>query len=200
MAILQAQDWTLAALRALARDGIGGVRVEALARELGVTKGSFYHHFAKRELLLEAMVELWRQLATDRVIRDTEAAGADARARLLELTQLVFVDEGEYTHVDAAVRDWAATRPQVARAVAEIDARRLAYVEGLLCESGLAPALATSRATLFYRALLGEFAWRRYGGPPLPAAAWRDLALMLLHTPKSDPSRSEARAPEVSAE
>lgn len=36
------QDWIDVATRAVARAGIGAVRVEALARELGVTKGSFY--------------------------------------------------------------------------------------------------------------------------------------------------------------
>ena len=46
---LDAQAWTNAALKTLARSGIDGVRVELLAKELSVTKGSFYWHFKDRD-------------------------------------------------------------------------------------------------------------------------------------------------------
>ena len=42
---LSARDWTDAALEAMAEQGTAGVNVEQLARRLGATKGSFYHHF-----------------------------------------------------------------------------------------------------------------------------------------------------------
>ena len=45
---LTAEDWARAALEAIAEDGVTAVAVEPLARSLGVTKGSFYWHFANR--------------------------------------------------------------------------------------------------------------------------------------------------------
>ena len=38
--------WIEAALEALGDKGVSNVKVEALASTLGVTKGSFYHHFS----------------------------------------------------------------------------------------------------------------------------------------------------------
>ena len=49
--VLSANDWAEAALSAIAARGIEGVAIEPLARELGVTKGSFYWHFANRNAL-----------------------------------------------------------------------------------------------------------------------------------------------------
>ena len=49
--------WVDAGLRALATGGVDAVRVEALAKTLGVTKGGFYGYFADREALLTEMLE-----------------------------------------------------------------------------------------------------------------------------------------------
>src|SRR5256886_10621558 len=71
---LDSQTWIAAAFDALAEGGIDTVRVEPLAKALGITKGSFYWHFADRRALLDAMLHSWmegriaaiRQQATDR--------------------------------------------------------------------------------------------------------------------------------------
>src|SRR5690606_14615731 len=54
-------DWSNAAAVATAAGGIDAVRVEALARRLGVTKGSFYWHFADRSALLDAVLTRWEE-------------------------------------------------------------------------------------------------------------------------------------------
>jgi AcrR family transcriptional regulator len=64
-------DWAEAALRALVRDGLKGVAVEPLARELGTTKGSFYWHFADRAALIEATLEHWEHRATTEMLEAT---------------------------------------------------------------------------------------------------------------------------------
>ena len=51
--------WIEAGIAALARGGIEEVRVEVLAKDLGVTKGGFYRRFADRRALLAAMLEAW---------------------------------------------------------------------------------------------------------------------------------------------
>ena len=50
-----------AARLALLHRGADGVRVEVLAHELGVTKGSFYWHFRDRADLLEALLVEWEE-------------------------------------------------------------------------------------------------------------------------------------------
>ena len=46
-------SWIDEGLRALAHGGPDAVRIEGLARALGVTKGGFYWHFDGRTALLE---------------------------------------------------------------------------------------------------------------------------------------------------
>ena len=42
---LTREDWISGAWNMLGEGGLEGVRIEPLARQLGVTKGSFYWHF-----------------------------------------------------------------------------------------------------------------------------------------------------------
>src|SRR3954454_25212776 len=86
---LTSDDWTRAALDALARGGLSAVAVEPLAKELGATKGSFYWHFADRSALIAAALALWEQRDTDAIIAAVDRAD-DATARLRNLLRLVF--------------------------------------------------------------------------------------------------------------
>ena len=57
---LHRDQWLKQALDVLFSSGISSVKVETLARELDVTKGSFYWHFENRDELLHHMVDWWR--------------------------------------------------------------------------------------------------------------------------------------------
>src|SRR5260370_3360026 len=74
--------WIEEGLRALAAGGPDAVRVEALAQELGVTKGGFYGHFADRNALLDEMLNAWERMSTDDVLDRVERHGGDVRAEL----------------------------------------------------------------------------------------------------------------------
>jgi len=45
-------DWLEKALEILERDGIDEVKIERLARELGVSRSGFYSHFENRQALI----------------------------------------------------------------------------------------------------------------------------------------------------
>src|SRR5213080_3884817 len=100
------EKWIEEGLRALAAGGPDAVRIEALARTLGVTKGGFYSHFDDRPALLDEMLDTWEQLGVDRVIEAIEDEGGDARARLRRLFALTSTT-GEEWNVELAVREWA---------------------------------------------------------------------------------------------
>jgi AcrR family transcriptional regulator len=82
---LQRADWIRAAFARLAQDGIDAVRVEALARDLHVSKGSFYWHFHDRGELAGAMLEQWEE--DERAW--LEAAVADERSAAARWAELV---------------------------------------------------------------------------------------------------------------
>src|SRR5919201_1290437 len=65
--------WIRAALDAIADGGLGAVAVEPLARRLGVTKGSFYSHFANRDELIDASLEAWEHSHAEEQMQQFQA-------------------------------------------------------------------------------------------------------------------------------
>src|SRR6478736_349076 len=82
------EAWVDAAYDRIRQDGLGGVRVEAIARDLCATKGSFYWHFTDRRALVDAVMARWEIEETDRYI---EEAGdePDPRRRIEALFSAV---------------------------------------------------------------------------------------------------------------
>jgi AcrR family transcriptional regulator len=151
---LRRQDWTVLALKVLAESGIEAVRVEPLAKLMNVTKGSFYWHFKNREDLFDAMLQEWEIRETDDIIKQVEAAGGDASAKLLNLMELVAQDDCQ---LEKAMRIWAANDEKAKQALARIDQRRLDYLQDLFLQIGFSTVEAKARARLNYYTWIGEF-------------------------------------------
>ncbi|MFL6240347.1 MAG: TetR/AcrR family transcriptional regulator [Actinomycetes bacterium] len=122
--------WIDAGLRALATGGPDAVRIEALARELGVSKGGFYWHFADRQALLDELLDAWERMFIDEVIAVVDAEGGEPRARLRRLFALAAA-AGDGLKLDLAVRDWARRDTQVAARLRHVDNRRMDYLRSL---------------------------------------------------------------------
>jgi AcrR family transcriptional regulator len=123
-------SWIDEGLRALAAGGPDAVRIEPVARALGVTKGGFYWHFDDRRALLDEMLVTWERRLIDDVIERVETKGGDARARLSHLFTLASVKR-EMIRVELAVRDWARRDPNVAQRLRRVDNRRMEYMRSL---------------------------------------------------------------------
>lgn len=148
---LSAKDWLDEGLKALAEHGYTALKAEPLAKALGVSRGSFYWHFADVEAFHAAILEHWREVAAERIIAEVEAsAGGENPLQLL--LRRVF---GERLALERSVRSWATVNPAARAAVQAIDRRRIRYVQGLLGSSGLSPEVAGARAQILYWAFLG---------------------------------------------
>ena len=156
---LSATDWTEAALDALARGGLAAVAVEPLAKLLGTTKGSFYWHFADRNALLAATLELWERRDTDRVLAGLDES-EEVETRLRSLLKLAFLSvRGDAADGVGAIElalQASATHPLVAPTLARVTARRVAAVSQLYSELGLSRTRARDRALLAYTSFLGH--------------------------------------------
>ncbi|MET9319551.1 TetR/AcrR family transcriptional regulator [Streptomyces sp. NPDC003038] len=128
--------WIDAGLRALAAGGPEAVRIEVLARSLGVTKGGFYGYFADRYALLEEMLDAWEGDVTDDIIKSVDAEGGDARDRLRNLFRIAGSRKGTTTDVstELAIRDWSRRDPAVAYRLRRVDNRRMNYLRELFRE------------------------------------------------------------------
>ncbi|HEU5032807.1 MAG TPA: TetR/AcrR family transcriptional regulator [Spirillospora sp.] len=151
-------DWTRAALLALAEGGVGAVRVDVLARELGVTRGSFYWHFADRDALLKAALEQWEQEFTERIIKDLDQVENPAE-RLERLVRGAFSDETVPGLHPALMAH--AGHPVVMPVLRRVTAQRIGYITAIYRELGLDPTAARRRAVIAYAAYLGWLDLRR---------------------------------------
>ena len=130
---LSAKDWVDQGLKALASRGFTALKAEPLAKAMGVSRGSFYWHFADIAAFHAAILARWHEVAAEQIIANVEAASKDENPLAL-LLRRVF---GERLTLERAVRTWASVDPAARAAVQAIDRRRLSYVESLLTQSGL---------------------------------------------------------------
>ena len=101
---------------------------------MGVSRGSFYWHFADIGAFHAAILKAWREVAAEEIIAHVEAASADDEP-LTVLLRRVF---SEKLALERAVRSWAAFDAAARAAVQAIDRRRLDYVESLIRDRGVA--------------------------------------------------------------
>jgi AcrR family transcriptional regulator len=157
MSEAKGEVWIEAGFRELARSGIEGVRVEVLAKNLGVTKGGFYRRFRDRAALLEGLLQRWSAGRIAAIEQQTSLDGATARDRLRALIRLYSERMNtEGMAVELAIRQWARADEQAAAAVAGVDAARLKNVGQLYRATGLAPEQADAQAFLFYCFIFGQ--------------------------------------------
>lgn len=142
-------DWVSAAIEVAAAEGESGVRIDRLCRDLGVTKGSFYHHFGSRQDLIDAVAEYWSREQPSAVIADLKASKAGPFERLVALTR-VYSDLNIGAR-DHAMRAWASSDEHIAAAVRHADAIILKFLDELLVDMGIekADAFALARVLMF---------------------------------------------------
>jgi AcrR family transcriptional regulator len=126
-------SWVEEGLRALAKGGPDAVRVDSLAKALGVSRGGFYWHFDDRAALLEEMLDEWERISVDEAIARVEREEGDAHGKLRRLFALA-AGSRELLTIDLAVRDWARRDKAVARRLRRVDNRRMDYMRSLFRE------------------------------------------------------------------
>jgi AcrR family transcriptional regulator len=150
-------EWIREAQRVLGETGIEAVRVEPLAARLSVSKGSFYWHFRDRDELLVALLDAWRQRATQAVIQLVDSLSDAPDQRLRNLLGLVARrPEDRDFWVEIGFRDWARRDRRARSAVESVDTERVGYLYRLLLALGLSEEDAEARAFLAYSYILGE--------------------------------------------
>jgi AcrR family transcriptional regulator len=148
---LSAQDWLDQGLKTLATQGFAALKAEPLAKAMGVSRGSFYWHFADIGAFHAAILEYWREVAAEAIIAHVEAASSGADP-LIVLLQRVY---SEKLALERAVRSWATFDAAAKAAVQAIDRRRLDYIESLIRARSVATDVAQARAQILYWAFLG---------------------------------------------
>ncbi|HUP91337.1 MAG TPA: TetR/AcrR family transcriptional regulator [Solimonas sp.] len=155
---LNAADWAEAALDAIAAGGLDAVAVEALARQLGVTKGSFYWHFPNRDALLRAALARWEQAETDDILARV-GPEPDPYERIVKLFRAANASyrAGRLYLAIAAAED----NPVVSQFVRRVSERRMDYLFDCYRALGFPAAQARHWARFAYATFMGNLQIRR---------------------------------------
>lgn len=151
---LTVQDWVRAALVLMAREGVQAVAVEPLAREIGVTKGSFYWHFENRDHLVRTALEAWEQdQGRDLVQRYGDIPDPHRRMRVLVHAAFEDTHNGLLFAALSASSEDPLVRPFLER----VTEMRMTFGEKAFKDLGLPPEEAKRRALFTYAAYAGYF-------------------------------------------
>ena len=162
---LTPEDWIAAATQVLVDQGIDHVRVDTLAGQLGVTRGSFYWHFRDREDLLRRVLQAWAELSTLQLTRRLETSRSDPREQLRDVISLPFRGRAaaRAARIELAIRAWARRDEMARQAVDEADASRIGYHAQVFGALGFDPVEARMRAFVLYSYEVAESLLHRQG-------------------------------------
>ncbi len=146
------EEWIEAARNAISKYGVKGMNVEALAKRLRVTKGSFYWHFENRDALFRAVLSDWEETATNTVVSELSMIGdpRERLARLYAITSAAIRDRGMYVALSSMRDD-----ELVASSLSRVAKRRIKFLSKTLFEMGLPVRKAQHRALLAYTSHVG---------------------------------------------
>jgi len=146
--------WIEQGLQALAEGGVDAVRVEALAKALGVTKGGFYGYFADRGALLTEMLDTWERESVDDVLDRIGRERGDVLDQVRLAGQLTFNSERLFP-VDLAIRAWARRDQAVAARLRRVDNRRMRLLRDAISTFCSDPDEVEARSLLAFCLAIG---------------------------------------------
>ncbi len=158
---LSREDWLAAALEVLYGEGVGKVNIVRIARDLGVTSGSFYWHFEDRCDLLRSLLDFWVRSQTEDILEKVDQFEGTPSERLFKLMEILTL--GEQARYEVAVRAWAGFDDMAAEVVRGTDKRRIEWLRSMFHEIGFSGNEAEMRARLFVYYQLAE-----------PSVLWRE--------------------------
>ncbi|HKX15447.1 MAG TPA: TetR/AcrR family transcriptional regulator [Propionibacteriaceae bacterium] len=171
-------DWIQAGLAAAADEGPNGLRIDRLCQHLGVSKGSFHHHFAGAADFKQALLATYEALVVEALDQAIERTAAETpKEALAGLTAAITSTEGFYRpDLEVAMRAWAFSDPDVRAVQERVDTRRLASLQGIWSRILDDPAAVHTAALLPYLVGIGASLVQ----PPTPPDQLRSVYELLL--------------------
>jgi AcrR family transcriptional regulator len=174
VARLTRDDWVTAGIESLEKHGFLAVRADALARRLGVSRGSFYWHFKDVAAFERALLDRWR----DMVLGALDTPLAEDESRLDRFRTIMRRSLLSKRRLETAFRAWATVNPRVRSALRRVDTSRETYMARLLALPGRSPSAALALARVAYWTYLGHTASTPLPEPEIDAVVDSLLALV----------------------
>ncbi len=149
-------DWIDAATEILVSKSVDAIHPATLARDLGITIGSFYYHFRDRNDLLASVLRQWHERTTAQAMQEYAGMPIEELAYELMALPLHGLTARHAAMVEFAIRGWARRDDMARQAVLEVDQQRLALYADALRKSGFGKAEAENRAFLIYSVQMAQ--------------------------------------------
>lgn len=151
------QDWIEAAIAALEVCGVEALRIDDLAENLGVTKGSFYYHFDTRDELLIGILEYWRLSMTREVESFILSSVGTPSGQIKRLIRIALAPRSNVPGgpLELRLREWAHRNSKVAEIVKEVDGCRIAFLAQLYEKIGFSLKRAAILARIHMAHVIG---------------------------------------------
>lgn len=155
---LTREDWVAAARKVLEKRGIAEVKIDRLARQFKVTRGSFYFHFSSLKDLHDDLLDEWRRSNCAPFHAMVDVQVTDGVQFFSDIVH-AWVDEKPFSpKLDLAVRDWARTSRDLDREVIAIDELRIGLLVRAFVKIGYGDAESLVRARITYFHQIGQYA------------------------------------------
>lgn len=146
------EDWLDLGLAALSKDGPEAIKLEAICKAAGLTRGSFYYHFEDHDAFVAGLAAHWFETQTEQVAKTIETY-EETRDQIEALTEAAM--QIDY-RLELAMRELARRMPAVQQIVEQADQARLAAVAELYtARFGVSQEEAAELAFLEYAAFSG---------------------------------------------
>jgi AcrR family transcriptional regulator len=140
-------EWLQTAAKILESKGIEGVKIETLARTLGVSRSGFYWHFKNRDELLDHFLDFWLHEVTEVITENPKILELDPLSRLRRTAEIIL--DYDLVRYETSIRQWALSDERVAEVVASVNQKRMDFVGGALQELGFSGEDLEMRTLLF---------------------------------------------------
>lgn len=150
------EDWLKLALQTLIRDGIDRVKVQVMAKQLNVSRSSFYWFFRNPQDLYEQMLDQWLTKNTGPIIQRALRPAQSIGEAILNVFECWVNAEMFDPRLDVAVRLWARRAPEVLKVVERADQQRLDALDAMFQRHGFSPDEALVRARVLYFTQIGQ--------------------------------------------
>jgi AcrR family transcriptional regulator len=147
--------WLQAARDALLEGGVESVKIQVLAKNLNLSRASFYWFFKDRDELLDALLTQWREKNTGNIIKRANAYADSLAEAILNVCDCWFDQDLFDSRFEFAIRSWSLQSPKILAEVQQADTARIAALTAMYERFGRSAVAADVRARTIYLVQIG---------------------------------------------
>lgn len=151
--IVNRADWLKLGVKKFSKGGVNSLNIEKMAKEVGVSKTSFYWHFRSKDNYVNELIEYWFD-TTVKPIAEQTGEGSSAEERFRTFIELTLRDLSGMDFL-FHLRKMGATKPDLHLLMEKLNAQRLMYIAYLIGELGYEEESASKRAEILFQFFQG---------------------------------------------